>query len=185
MKYFFFSLVLLVEGTIKHPSGKGEKMNKTLIIGAAVAVTLLSTGVVFAKTSLGSVKTPSGTEVAKVGIAGTVESVSTTGKNQIQVKDADGASYTVNLGKRGYVDTTVAAGDSIKVEGLEKDAGTVSAWNLTKADGSQVTIRTEAGKPAWAGTGGGNGGSGMHNGSGEGAGFVDANGDGVCDNEAK
>lgn len=160
-------------------------MNKTLIASAAVAVTVLSTGVVFAKTSLETVKTPSGIEVAKVGLAGTVESVSTTGKNQIQVKDSDGKSYTVNLGKRGYVDTTVKTGDNVKVEGLENTTGTVSAWNLTKADGSQVTIRTEAGKPAWAGNGGGNTGSGMHNGSGNGSGFVDANGDGTCDNATK
>jgi len=160
-------------------------MNKTLIVGTVVAVSLLSAGVVFAKTSLGTVKTPSGEEVAKVGLSGTVESVSTTGKNQIQVKDADGKSYTVNLGKRGYVDTTVKTGDNVKVEGLEHTAGTVSAWNLTKADGSQVTIRTAAGKPAWGGKGEGNGGSGMHNGSGNGAGFVDANGDGNCDNATK
>ncbi len=160
-------------------------MNKTLIVGTAVAISLLSTGVVFAKASLGTVKTPSGTEVAKVGVSGSVESVSTTGKNQIQVKDSDGKSYTVNLGKRGYVDTTVQAGDNVKVEGLEKTAGTISAWNLTKADGSQVTIRTAAGKPAWGGNGGGNGGSKMHNGSGNGSGFVDANGDGTCDNATK
>ncbi len=160
-------------------------MKKTLIVGTAVAISLLSTGVVFAKTSLGTVKTPSGTEVAKVGLAGTVERATTTGKNQIQIKDADGKSYTVNLGKRGYVNTTVQTGDNVKVEGLEETAGTVSAWNLTKADGSQVTIRTAAGKPAWAGEGSGTGGSGMHNGSGNGSGFVDANGDGACDNETK
>ncbi len=183
MKYFSPKLVLLAEGTIKHPSRKGEKMKKTLIVGTVVAVTLLSTGVVFAKTSLGTVKTPNGEDVAKVGLAGTVESISTTGKNQIQIKDADGKSYTVNLGKRGYVDTTVKTGDSVKVEGLEHTAGTVSAWNLTKADGSQVTIRTAAGKPAWAGSG--SGGTGMHNGSGSGNGFVDANGDGACDNATK
>ena len=156
-------------------------MNKTLIVGGVVALTLLTTGAVYAKSSLGTVKTPSGAEVAKVGLSGTVESVSTTGKNQIQLKDDDGKSYTVNLGKRGYVDTTVKTGDSVKVEGLEKNAGTVSAWNLTKADGSQVTIRTEAGKPAWAGSGSGHNGSGMMNGATEGGGFVDANGDGNCD----
>lgn len=160
-------------------------MNKTLIVGTAVAMSLLSTGVVLAKTSLGTVATPSGSEVAKVGLSGTVESVSTTGKNQIQLLDSDGSSYAVNLGKRGYVDTAVKTGDNISVEGLERTVGTVSAWSLTKADGSQVTIRTEAGKPAWAGNGGGNSGSGMHNGSGNGAGFVDANGDGTCDNATK
>jgi|GEM_PF-2036655 len=160
-------------------------MNKTLIVGSLVAVSLLSTGVVFAKTSLGTVKTPNGEEIAKVGLSGTVESISTTGKNQIQVKDVDGATYSVNLGKRGYVDTTVKTGDAISVEGTERTAGTVSAWNLTKADGSQVTIRTAAGKPAWGGNGNGNGGSGTHMGSGNGTGFADANGDGTCDNDTK
>ena len=160
-------------------------MNKKLIVGTAVTFSLLSTGVVFAKTSLGTVKTPEGTEVTKVGLSGTVESASATGKNQIQVKESDGKIYTVNLGKRGYVDTTVKTGDNIKVEGIEKTEGNVSAWNLTKADGSQVTIRTEAGKPAWAGSSTGHNGTGMGNGSGNGSGFVDANGDGVCDNEAK
>ena len=152
-------------------------MNKGLIIAGVTAVSVLAGGAAFAKTSLGNVKTPSGTEVAKVGIEGTVSGVSTTGKNQVQVKEADGKTYNVKLGPRWYANTSVKDGENIKVEGVEHSEGDISAWKLTKGDGSEVTLRTEAGKPAWAGQRGH--GKGM--GQGQGTGFTDANGDGACD----
>lgn len=148
---------------------------KALLVSLGLAA-ILPAGVTFAKTSLETVKTPSGAEVQKVRVEGQVESVSETGKNQITVKEADGKVYTVNLGPRWFKDTAVKAGDNVKVEGLERTEGTIGAWKLTKADGSEVTIRTQAGKPEWAGKGNGQG-----MGRGKGQGFLDENKDGVCD----
>jgi hypothetical protein len=142
-------------------------MNKKLLIGMVIAGSVLATGTAFAKTSLGTVTTPSGLEVPKVSIQGIVESLSTSGKNQVQVKESDGSSYNVNLGPRWYADTAVEVGDNITVEGTEKNEGTIGAWSLTKQDGTQVTIRTEAGKPGWAGERAGSQQKGVGNGTGD------------------
>lgn len=153
-------------------------MNKRIIAASIVGIGLVLTGTAYAKSSLGMVKMPNGTEVPKVGISGTISGTSTTGKNQVQVKEADGKVYNVNLGPRWYANTQVTAGESVKVEGIERTDSQISAWKLTRADGSEVSIRTQAGKPAWAGQRG----AGQGHGMGQGQGFVDKNGDGICDN---
>lgn len=155
-------------------------MKKQTLAMALGLAAVLPAGAVFAKTTLETVKTPSGAEIPKVRVEGQVTSVSETGKNQIQVKEADGKTYAINLGPKWFKDTTVSVGDNVKVEGLEKTEGTIGAWKLTKADGSEVTIRTQAGRPEWAGKGKGQG-NGQRKGSRQG--FVDENKDGVCDHQ--
>lgn len=141
-------------------------MKKTLIAVAGIA-TLLGSGTVLAKSSLGTVTAPNGVQLPKVGIEGTVTAVSGERPHQLTVTEKDGTAYTVKVGPNA----TLSVGESIKVEGVEKTSGTIGAWKITKADGTEVTLRTKVGRPDWAGKGNGN----------QRKGFVDENKDGTCD----
>lgn len=138
-------------------------MKGKVLAGAGIGVAaLLIGGGTYAKTSLETIKAPNGKEVQKVAVEGEVTKNSENGKNHIELKEADGKTYEVHLGPKWYKDTSVNVGDKIKVEGVEKEEGEVGAWKLTKADGSEVVLRTKAGKPEWAGKGKGMGKNGNH-----------------------
>lgn len=158
-------------------------MNKKLLIAFGVALAVGLGGLVaqnvLAAEKIGTFTARDGDVKEIVKIEG---EISKTQGQLITFKDGEsGKEYTAGVGPSRYAGT-YQSGDKITVEGAEalgkKQAGV--NFKITKIN--DKVLREDFGsKPAWAGNGEGQNnvnGSGQRNGN-----FVDANGDGTCDNQ--
>lgn len=159
-------------------------MNKKLwiVLGAALIVGLGSLAVknVLAAEKIGTFTAKDGDVKEIVKVDGEVSDVN---GRRITFKDAtSGETYSAGVGPSRY-SGEVSVGDKITVEGAESLGKNQAGVNFKITKLNEQVLREDFGsKPAWSGNSNGqNAGSGS-NGQGNG-GFVDANGDGVCDNQ--
>jgi len=169
-------------------------MKKNKILGtAAIALAVASVvGIssVSASTKTGTVTGEDGDIKDKVSISAEVTAVD---GSHVTFKDVEtGSEYTASFGPSWYNDKDYEEGDKVVVIGVETDGeNSEEDHNFQAMQVDQTVLREQfEGKPAWAGTRGGNGdgtGEGSHgskkgSGNHEGGNFVDSNKDGVCDN---
>jgi hypothetical protein len=146
-------------------------MRKTIgkVVLAVVIAGLLTGGIAIASaaTKLRTVTTPQGTTVDVISVTGTVtevSSVSTTENSRgirgmfrrgpdgyAKIKDtADGAVYTLELGREAAAGIAMKVGDTVTVEGTSETRNSVkelNVWTFTGADGKTVTLRKADGSP--------------------------------------
>lgn len=162
----------------------------TLAVAGTIALTV-TTG--FAAEKLGTVTGKDGDIKDKVQINAEVKAVD---GSQVTFKDIDTqAEYEASFGPSWH-SKAYEAGEKVTVVGVETEEGNNdNGHNFQVMEVNGTVLRNEfEGKPNWGGKGGngqGNGsrdgsgaGQGMKNGGGtqQGGSFVDANGDGACDN---
>lgn len=161
---------------------------KTISLGLASlgVLAVLGSSSVYAATKIGTVTGKDGDVKDKVQMSAEITSES---GSHVTIKDAEtGEEYQTSVGPNWY-SGTYNVGDKVTVEGVVTTGENDNDHNfqITKIN-DKVLRESFEGKPAWAGQGGnGQGrnkgqGNATH-GQGNGGNFVDANGDGACDNQ--
>jgi len=120
-------------------------------------------------------------------VAMSAEVTSVDGSHVTFVDSETGTEYSASFGPSWFT-KAYEVGDIVELEGVETVAENNDNghdFQVTVVD--DITLREFEGKPAWAGQRGNGDGAGEHRGGGQGhkgmggSGFVDADGDGVCD----
>ena len=160
---------------------KGILLSTALAVGA---VGIVGASGVFAAETIGTVTCKDGDVKDKVAITAEVTGVE---GSQVTFKDVDTEDeYKAGFGPSRHT-KSYEVGDNVEVVGVGTVENNDKGHNFQVMEADGTTLREAfEGKPVWAGAqeGKGNGGSGngMRKGSGNGgANFVDADGDGVCD----
>lgn len=154
---------------------------------AILGLGILSAPSIFAAQNVGTVTGRDGDVKDKVALTAEIRSV--TGSHVTFSDVETGTEYTSSFGPaREASDYTI--GQQVEVVGVVTDSSRNNNnhnFQVMEVNGEVVRENFE-GKPSWAGTQNGNGNGtrsaqgGMHKGESKGGSFVDANGDGVCDN---
>lgn len=159
-------------------------MNKKhMILGLATlgAIAFVGSQTAFAATKIGTVTGKDGDVKDKISMSAEVTAAS---GSHVTLKDTEtGKTYETAVGPSWY-SGSYSTGDKVTVEGVETtgDNGNGHTFQVTKINDKTLRANFE-GKPAWAGQGNGQGAGNSNRGQNHGANFVDANGDGVCDNQ--
>lgn len=161
-------------------------MNKKILglaLVAAGAVAIIGGSSAYASTKIGTVTGSDGDVKDKVQMSA---EITASAGSHVTIKDAEtGTEYQTSIGPSWY-SGSYNTGDKVTVEGVAttgtNDNG--HTFQVTKIN-DKVLRESFEGKPNWAGKGGqgGENGQGSANkGQNQGGKFVDANGDGKCDN---
>jgi len=159
-------------------------MNKKfLALGLVMlgAVAIIGTSSAYAATKIGTVTGRDGDVKDKVQMSAEITKSS---GSHVTIKDTEtGKEYQTSIGPSWY-SGEYNVSDKVTVEGVETTGENDNNHNfqVTKIN-DKVLRESFEGKPAWAGKGGqGKGQSSENKGQNMGGNFVDANGDGKCDN---
>jgi len=166
-------------------------MKKSKLIASALAfgvIGLTTAGVAFAYDKVDTVVGKDGDVKDVVSVEGKIESVD---GSHITFSDTQtGDQFSGGVGPSRY-SGTYTVGQDVDIKGVVTDGENSNDHNfqIMEIDG-KVLRESFEGKPMWAGQGNGtrenagtgNGQTRQSNGQMNGANFVDANGDGVCDN---